>query len=242
MFDDDSGAIKTSITGLDDRMEGGIPRGHIVLLCGPSGSLKTTLAFSILYHYVKDKKGKAGYISFEQNSASIMKQMKKFNMDVEPFKNEFPVIDLSWLRKALKEGKKEEGGQEAIDWFFATERQIKSYKEFIGYDVLAIDSLEALCSISDVGNPRTKLFHFFETLRDLKITTIIISEMQPDSQKFGEYGVEGFLADGIVHLAMERMGRSVGRFIRIVKMREVGHPTDYFPLIADKDGFRIVTK
>lgn len=241
-MDEDAEIIKTNIMGLDERMEGGIPKGHIVLLCGPSGSLKTTLAFSMLYHYVRDRKGKAGYISFEQSNASITKQMRKFNMDIEPFKNELPVIDLGWLRKALKEGKKEEGSQEVMDWIYATERQIKSYKDFVGYDVIAIDSLEALCSISDVDNPRNKLFHFFETLRDLRITTIIISEMQPDSQKFGEYGIEGFLADGIIHLAMERIGRSVGRFIRIVKMREISHPTDYFPLIADKDGFRIVTK
>ena len=41
---------------------------------------------------------------------------------------------------------------------------------------------------------------------------------------------------------MERTGRSVGRFISVVKMREVKHATDYFPLLVDESGFKIVTR
>lgn len=235
--------IRTYVNGLDERMEGGIPRGHIVLVCGPSGSMKSTMTFNIIYRYVKEKKGKAGYITFEQSSESITKQMKRFGMDPAIVKDDLAIIDLGWLRKALKDSKKEGPMVEgSMDWFDATERQIRSYKELVGYDLIAVDSLEALFSISEVLKPRNRLFHFFESLKEMKITTIIISEMQPDTQKFGEYGIESFLADGIIHLAMERVGRTVGRFIRIVKMREVNHSNDYYPLIVDRDGFKIVTK
>ena len=44
--------IKTYIEGLDQRLEGGIPPGHIVLVCGTSGSMKSSLTFNIGYNFV----------------------------------------------------------------------------------------------------------------------------------------------------------------------------------------------
>jgi KaiC/GvpD/RAD55 family RecA-like ATPase len=237
--------IKTYVRGLDERIEGGIPHGHIVLVAGPSGSMKSSLAFNIAYNHVREKKGKCLYVSLEQNRASIVRQMVKLGMNVEQFKEELTILDLSWLRKAMQDIRdmtKEQKGEETIDWFNATENQIKSYKDILNYNILILDSLEAILAIGELKNPRNQLFHFFETLRDLKLTTLVITEIESQSQQFGRYGVEAFLADGIIHLDMERSGRNVGRFIRIVKMREVNHSGDYFPLIVDKDGFKIVTK
>jgi KaiC/GvpD/RAD55 family RecA-like ATPase len=171
--------------------------------------------------------------------------MTKLGMNVEDYKDELTILDLSWLRKALQDIRdmtKEQKGEESIDWFQATEKQIKSYKDILNYNILILDSLEALLAIEELKSPRNQLFHFFEMLRDLKLTSLVITEMETQSQVFGKYGVEAFLADGIIHLDMERSGRTVGRFIRIVKMREVNHSNDYFPLIVDKDGFKIVTK
>ena len=58
---------------------------------------------------------------------------------------------------------------------------------------------------------------------------------------FGEFGVEDFLSDGIIHITMERNENSVDRFISVVKMRETKHDTDYFPLLVS-NGFEIVTR
>ena len=52
---EDSGRIPTYITGLDERLGGGVPRGHIVLVSGPAGSLKSTLVYRILYHAALDR-------------------------------------------------------------------------------------------------------------------------------------------------------------------------------------------
>ena len=47
-------SIPLYIKGLDEQLEGGIPPGHVILLGGPAGSMKSTLAFNVLYHN-KDK-------------------------------------------------------------------------------------------------------------------------------------------------------------------------------------------
>ena len=80
-------------------------------------------------------------------------------------------------------------------------------------------------------NPREDLFQLFEWLRDLKATTILISEMKPGSEDFGKFGEE-FLSDGIIHLKMERVGdANIQRRIRCVKMRGTNHSPNYYTLI-----------
>ena len=74
------------------------------------------------------------------------------------------------------------------------------------------------------------------------MSTVIISEMlDPDKQLFGMFGVEDFLADGIVHLLLEKDDRRVNLFLSIVKMRKTNHDRGYFPLIFEGNKFEIVT-
>ena len=44
--------IPTHIEGLDENMQGGIPQGHICLVAGASGAMKSSLTFSMLYNAV----------------------------------------------------------------------------------------------------------------------------------------------------------------------------------------------
>ena len=62
-----------------------------------------------------------------------------------------------------------------------------------------------------------------------------------EKQLFGLFGVEDFLADGIIHLELERDGRQVNLYLGIVKMRKTDHDRTYFPLMFDGKNFEIVT-
>ena len=42
--------LKTYIEGFDKILEGGIPRGHIVLVTGTPGTMKSSLSYYILYN------------------------------------------------------------------------------------------------------------------------------------------------------------------------------------------------
>jgi len=229
--------VKTYVEGLDSRLEDGIPHGHIVLVSGTSGTLKSTLSFNIIYNHAKETKQRALYLSLEQNQASLFRHMKKLGMDIDVVKDYITVMDFGWMRRELKDS-----SGDSVDWLEALEFQIRNYKEKEDYKVLVFDSLAALYAVGNMDNPRGELFHFFEFLREMDITAFLISEMPEDRKSYGLYGVESFLADGIIHLDMERSGRSVGRFINVVKMREVKHSTDFFPLLVDSSGFKIVKK
>ena len=58
--------------------------------------------------------------------------------------------------------------------------------------------------------------------------------------QFGPYGVEEFLADGIIHIKTEAYANRANLFLGVVKMRETNHPRDYYPMIVDQYGFGVV--
>jgi len=234
---EDRGRLKTNIDGLDERMEGGIPAGHVILLCGESGSLKTSLAWNMMYNFLKEG-GKALYFTLEQSRQSLLRTAVKLGMDPAPYEDSLAVVDLAFLRRVLKQNASAGGP----DWFTSLNQQLRAYQEEGDFELVVLDSLEALYAVSEMENPRNALYHFFAGLKDLGLTALLVSEMPEAGSSFGSCGIESFLADGVIHLNMERLGHSVGRYIRIVKMREVKHATDYFPLLVDEKGFRIVTR
>ena len=58
----EEGFVKMSVKGLDERIEGGIPNGSIVLTCGMPGTLKTTFCFNILFNHSKETGQKTLYV------------------------------------------------------------------------------------------------------------------------------------------------------------------------------------
>jgi len=235
--ENESDRIPTYVKGLDERMEGGIPVGHVVLVCGRAGSMKSTLAFSIVWNAAKARNLRSIYISLEVRADCLLRQMSRFGMDITGM-DQIMLMDLSKLRvsKELSISSTQQ------DWMPAILRGITAYRQNFGCDLVVIDSLDALYTLSAMDNPRVKLYHFIEGLRDLGLTVLLVSEMRDNQSLFGQFGVESFLADGIIHIDLAREGRNVGRYIGVAKMRETNHVQGYFPLIADRTGFRIVTK
>ncbi len=235
--------IKTYVEGLDETLDGGIPARHIVLVCGRAGSMKSSFCYSILHNLSKKENVKGVYLTLEQSRASLQRHMKKLGFDMDGGSNmlindmdDLVVIDMAHLRKEATTTE-----LEGIDWLNSIITQIQNYKKVFGCEVIVLDSLSALYSLTTFKNPRSELFFFFEKLRDLGITVFIITEMF-DSEKeiFGTYGVEEFLADSIIHLKTEKSGKGTNLFLGVVKMRETNHGRDYNPLIVDKTGFAIV--
>lgn len=233
----DDERIPTYVRGLDERMEGGVPRKFIVIVCGHAGTMKSSFSYSMLYNLAKQQGTKGMYLTLEQSRESLLSHMEKLGFDQEGM-DDLVVIDLAKVRKDVISS--DQSGKE-IDWVHSVLTAMKSYKDMFGCEVLVMDSLAALYALTTFKNPRGELFHFFEQLRDLDITTFLISEMPTDRNVFGEYGVEDFLSDGIIHLLVERQGNVANLYVSVNKMRKTNHERGYFPLIFESGGFEIVT-
>lgn len=223
--------IKTYIEGLDEKMQGGIPAGSVVLLVGEPGTMKSSVAFNMLYNNAKDNGINGLYVTLEQGTKSLSKHMTGLGMNPEDVGEKIEIVDIGLIRKKLTQLREQ-------SWVQVFKMYTKNLKESSDYNLLVIDSLPVLEVLARFENPREELFHLFEWLRDLGVTTFLITEMNPDSKAYAEKG-EDFLSDGIMYLRMQETGDvSVQRQIRLVKMRATEHNTDYHTLLFDNGQFK----
>jgi KaiC/GvpD/RAD55 family RecA-like ATPase len=145
------------------------------------------------------------------------------------------MVDIAALRKQVKETNTDPSG----DWVNVIKNIVKKLKTWLRCDLLVLDSLSALYALSDFTEARSKLFYIFEFLRDVEITSYVITEMYAP-KKYGEYGVEDYLADGIVHLEMLEKMRKVERTLSIVKMRATNCNLDVFTLEFEGGKFKVL--
>lgn len=222
--------VKTYIQGFDNMIGGGVPEGHVVLIAGEPGTFKSSIAFNIMYNNVKEDDYVGCYITLEQGRKSLGTQVTEMGMDLDAVEGNLSIVDLALIRKNL-----EKLGQQS--WMDIFKTYAHNLQENINYNILVIDSLPVLTMLAEFKNPRSELFHFFEWLRDLEVTTFIISEMKSGSTEYAEYG-EDFLTDGIIHLKMEKVSDvNIQRRIRAVKMRATSHSPDFYTLLFQKGAF-----
>ena len=224
--------VKTYIKGLDTQISGGIPPGFVVLVGGKPGSMKSSLAFNVLYHNAKNGLNGA-YVSLEQSRESLVGHMKGLSMDPSDVKLKLGIVDLAMIRKKLTH-------MSSHTWLELFKMFVDNLKKSMNVSILVIDSMQVLEILGRFEDPRDDYFKLFEWLRDLNLTTFLIAEMEQDSNRFCHHG-ESFLSDGIIHLDMRREDRNVNLYLSVVKMRQTKHQRGYFPLIFDEGGFEIVT-
>lgn len=211
---------KTYIRGFDEELGGGIPEGHLILVSGTPGTMKSSVAYNILYNNIKHEGSVGIYVSLEQSRENLLFQIESLGQhDIEDLK--LTILDMAKIRKEVDMTKER-------PWLDVLKKHLIYLKDSLNFDMLVIDSLPVVEMISKIEDERAYLFYFFEWLRDLKVTTFIIAEISPDPTMVYP---EEFLADGIILLTMERVNEvDVSRRIRCVKMRGVNHNTGYFTL------------
>lgn len=234
--------IKTYIRGLDDHIEGGIPRGSVSMICGTPGSMKSSMAYSILYNNAKEEGLKSLYITLEQDINSLKQQTEKLQMKHGDVEKDLEIVDYNIIEDRLKEMKWIKDTKLETDWMKKIVDYILDIKDEHGYDLIVIDSLDALYSLASIEAPRREIYYFFKRLREADITCLLISEMLQDGRTFSHHGVEDFLSDGIIHLEFQKRGdilASLERYIGTVKMRSTDHDTQYFPILYTGGKFTV---
>lgn len=220
----EDGRIKSYVSGFDEKLDGGIPEGHIVLMCGEPGTMKSSLAFSMLYNNALKEDRPAAYLSLEQGRDSLLKQMRGMGMDPQNVEDKLSIVDLSLIRRNLETLKDQ-------SWVEIFKMYASNLKKNTDFKLFCLDSLSILETLARFEYPREELFQLFEWLRDLDTTSLIISEMAVGEKAFGRYG-EDFVADGIIHVKMENVDEvNVQRRIRCVKMRGTNHSPNYYTLL-----------
>jgi KaiC/GvpD/RAD55 family RecA-like ATPase len=114
-----------------------------------------------------------------------------------------------------------------------------------GYKRVVVDSITSICDILE-SEGRFPLRNFIFQLKQRlkrggKKTVILLSEVSPQVVAYSKYGMEEFIADGIIMLSdMDRQGELL-RTIQVVKMRGINHSRTRHSLIIKEDGITVST-
>lgn len=223
----------TFVRGLDEALRGGIPSGHIVLVMGAPGTMKSSLAFSILYQHALQNGSMGLYLTLEQSKASLIEHMEAMGMEQPRAYEKLSIFDMATLRKKLSS--MAEGS-----WITLFKGYLKNLMEMDPFEFLVVDSLDVLETMASFDSRRTELFYLFEWLKDLEATTFMVSEGAADMTATKNRIDEAYLADGLIYLNLYPVSDlDLQRRIRVVKLRAVDHDTSSFALVWNGEQFEI---
>jgi KaiC/GvpD/RAD55 family RecA-like ATPase len=215
--------VATYVERLDQILSGGIPWGSVVLINGPPGSMKTSLTYNVLHNAASRAARKGLFLSLEQDTASLLRQMERLGMRRDDSVDGLMVVDLVDLRRSM------EG--HTGDWRSIILRYIEDSVKERPTELLAIDSLESFLAMSEHEYTRADIQDLFDRFRSLGLTTFVISET-PMSRLEAGRRMELYVADGAIELMMkETPDAHVQRILRCVKMRGANIDTRSFSMM-----------
>jgi circadian clock protein KaiC len=238
--------VPTGVTGLDEMISGGFPKGRVILVVGGPGAGKTILSSQFLYKGITDYNENGILVSLDENKNHFYQEMTNFGWDFKKAEdeNKFAFIDATRISRVaiLKEKMlKEESGslrgkQLQIDRLI---EELQSKIQQLQAKRVVMDTLASLFyRFIDPIEKRTAGVDLIEALSDLGITAIVTTEL-------GQLGLERktldeeFMVHGVIMMQTLYSGGSATRGLQVIKMRGVSTNTNLVPYTIDKSGIEI---
>jgi circadian clock protein KaiC len=209
----------TGVWYLDQLLQGGFRRGEIYLVAGEAGQGKTIFGLQFLKTGA-ELYGEPGlYITIDEPSDDVKRGVKEsLGWDLDVFESQSKVIFID-LRTHFKIYAREEK-------VVADPRDISKiiieYVKKYGIRRLVIDPIAPLLitSHSDVLWVREYMRELVFQLRKLRdVTTVLTSEIPTGENKISRFGVEEYLAGGVIKLELMEYRGFVFRVMFVRKMR-----------------------
>ena len=236
----DKPKCKTGIEGLDSELNGGIPIGNTILMCGCSGVGKTTICMQFLFNGVKiDEKGV--FFTSSEPVFKLKKHQSGFDFFDEKLieSGKLSVIDIWNISDRLGLSPERYTAEEGNILF----EVIRDITKELNAKRLIIDSVTELCyRLQTPEMIREFIFKLGSSLAAMKCTTFLTSEVPPKTFQYSRYGIEEFISDGIIYMGdVERKGNLI-RTLQIVKMRGTSHGRRKFMMdMSPKNGVELTS-
>jgi circadian clock protein KaiC len=212
---------RTGIEGLDNILDGGIPRGNTVLVSGSCGTGKTTLSLEYLVRGAAE--GEKGlFLSVTEASPKILQNLSTFEFFDRRImeSGQLVFVDVPVLYEKLGLSK-EELSPEDVDLLVSAivrlARELKVQR-------LVLDSITSVCyRVRHEESIRDLILKLGKSLSDIQCTTLLVSEIGPSENRYSLYGVEEAIADGVILLGNVQRRGDLLRTLKIIKMRGTTH-------------------
>ena len=216
--------ISSGIPGLDKLIGGGYVKNSVNLITGETGTGKTI--FGAQYIWEGLKKGEPGvYITMEEHPDELKTDVLQFGWNFSKY---------------------EKSGKCEIIYYDPAEvsniaSAIMNEIQTMRANRLVIDSTSVLgLTIEKPLLIRRKLLSLINAIKRQKTcTALIVSEIPEDSKALSRFGVEEFVADGVVVLNYLGLGEETIRSLIVRKMRRTNHGHDVYPLTIGNKGMSV---
>ncbi len=235
---DERDRCSTGIDGLDNILNGGLPRGNTVLFTGSCGTGKTTLSLEFLVHGALAGENSL-FISVTEATDKLLTNVIPYDFFDESMikKGKLILVDMPIVYERL--GLTDiEFSLEDVDTLV---KAIGNLVDELSIKRLVIDSITSVCyRLKTEEKIREFILRIGKALSDRGCTSILISEISPNAERYSLYGVEEAIADGIVLMGnLERRGDLL-RTLQVVKMRGTSHSRAKYVLDLTPAGVLLV--
>jgi KaiC/GvpD/RAD55 family RecA-like ATPase len=238
----DGDFVKTGIEGLDQMLNGGIPRGNQVVLAGGPGAGKTLLSFEFLYRNAKTGNTSLLFALEEEPERVLMNAKKAFTSftDIDELvKSKKLIIDGEDLVGVLRSGASSDSSQYEFGKIVS---DIESLVSSSKANAIVIDSISVLdLLLNEPLAYRRSMLALASNLRRLGITSILTSELQNPERSKLQFQTEFFLFDGIIVMYGKGEEEKREQAMEVIKMRGTKHSFVTTPYDITQDGINVIT-
>jgi KaiC/GvpD/RAD55 family RecA-like ATPase len=242
--------ISTGIKGLDEVLNGGLPKGRTILVVGSPGSGKTTFAVQFLVGGAKA--GEPGlYVSLDEKPERVKVDLSSFgwNLDSLEQSGKLTLIDASPLKRPGHRFAEPSTGRENPVSFTIPELTLPSLVRSIrriaaeeGTQRIVIDPITSLLlRYPEEVKRRRALLYFFDTLESTGCSCLVTSELRT-AELARKFQLEEYLSQGVVLLHTMIHEGSIVRGIQVEKMRGISHDDQLRPYQITQTGIEVYPK
>ena len=210
--------VSTGVRELDEALGGGFIRGKTYLVAGETGCGKTIFSIQYLLTGALYYDEPGIYIAIDEPTEQLLKGLKRFGWDVTELIRErrlaFLDMRTHFSKIYLREERRKIEPRYIIESILNAAKKIKAKR-------LVIDPIAPLI----YGGTPEDVLYVREFLREMvfalesvgTLTTVMTSEIPTGSKQLSRFGVEEFLATGIIVLGLEEIG---GEIVRVMYLRK----------------------
>lgn len=199
--------VRTGITGLDEILTGGIPRGNVILLEGAIGVGKTTMGVEFIYRGAKQFGEPGVIVVFEVSPDKLTRDARKFGWDLQELERQNKLKIVFTTRDVLRQELQQ------------ADSVLLEQAASIGARRIFIDGVARLVGSNGTPESRSSFHVLTEGLQRENLTAVLAVEASALNGDHAPSLPEESIADTVIRLKMEDSNRAVHRSLEIVKSR-----------------------